>query len=191
MLLQVILPLKHVLLTLSASTTSSKHVLHEELELVWRPLTRRGRRSLLTRSMARARSRRRRRARARVSARVRARARSTTSSLLQGILGLQGHLVGDFQHGVRSIRWEFEAKYLLNDMHNVGSIWKVLHYILTGLEDLVPYVVANGELSELITKAIKHNRGVILKKSGVTNLRIQGLAKNVVEDIEVRLQPNR
>ena len=60
---------------------------------------------------------------------------------------------------MRSIRGEFEARYLLNDMHNIGSIRKVLHCILTGLEDLVPYVVANGELSELITKAIKHNRG--------------------------------
>ena len=89
-----------------------------------------------------------------------------------------------------SIHGEFEARHLLNYMHNIRRIRKVLHNILTSLEDLVPYVVANGELSELMSKAIKHNRGVIPKKGGVTNLRIQGLAKNVVEDIEVRLQPN-
>ena len=51
LLLQTIEPLLHVMLTLSTSTTLSKHVGHEELELV-RLLTRGGRREWLgTRSM--------------------------------------------------------------------------------------------------------------------------------------------
>jgi len=47
-------------------------------------------------------------------------------------------------------------------MHDIGSIREVPHHILTSLENLVPNVVTDGELGELIIEAIKHNLGVIM-----------------------------
>jgi hypothetical protein len=42
-------------------------------------------------------------------------------------------------------------------MHDVRSIRVVLHHILTSIENLHPNVSANGELGELIAKAIMDN----------------------------------
>ena len=61
----------------------------------------------------------------------------------------------------------------------------MLHYILTSLSDPIPNVFANGELSERLTKAIKHHYILISKKGGITALRIEDLAKNVVEHIVI------
>jgi len=46
---------------------------------------------------------------------------------------------------------------MFNDMHDEWSIWVVLYHILTSDEDLIPNITADGELGELITKAIKDN----------------------------------
>jgi hypothetical protein len=58
---------------------------------------------------------------------------------------------------VRGIGGKFDPQHLLNDVHDVRSIRVVLHHILTSLENLVPKVPTDGELGELISKAIKHN----------------------------------
>ena len=61
----------------------------------------------------------------------------------------------------------------------------VLHHILTSHEYLVPNIATDGELGELISKAIKYNLGILTEISRVTYLRIQDLTKNVVEHIVV------
>ena len=58
---------------------------------------------------------------------------------------------------VRDIKREVNAGHMLNDMHDEWSIGVVLHHILTSHEDLVPNIMTNGELGELISKAIKDN----------------------------------
>jgi hypothetical protein len=80
---------------------------------------------------------------------------------------------------------------MLNDIHDIGSIGVVLHHILiTSIENLHPNVPANGELGELIAKAVKNNLGVIMQMSRITVFWMQDLAKNVVKHIVVWLQPN-
>ena len=79
---------------------------------------------------------------------------------------------------------------MLNDMHDEWSIGVVLHHILTGHEDLVPNITTDGELGELISKAIKYNLGILTEIGRVTYLGIQDLTKNVVEHIVIGLQPN-
>ena len=79
---------------------------------------------------------------------------------------------------------------MLNDMHDIGSIGVVLHHIFTSIKDLCPNVPTNGELGEVIAKAVKDNLGVITKMSRVTTSGIQDLANNVVEHIVVWIQPN-
>jgi hypothetical protein len=64
------------------------------------------------------------------------------------------------------------------------------YHILTSHEDLVPNITTDGELGELISKAIKYNLGILTKISRVIYLRIQDLTKNVVEHIVVGPQPN-
>jgi len=56
---------------------------------------------------------------------------------------------------VRDIGREVNARHILNDMHDEWSIGVVLHHILTSDEDLIPNIVADGKLGELISKAIK------------------------------------
>ena len=46
---------------------------------------------------------------------------------------------------------------MLNDMHDEWSIGVVLHHILTSDEDLIPNITADGDIGELIFKAIKDN----------------------------------
>ena len=82
------------------------------------------------------------------------------------------------------------ARHVLNDMHGEWSIGVVLHHILTSHEDLVPNITTDGELGELISKAIKYNMGILMEISRVTYLGIQDLTKDVVEHIVVGLQPN-
>jgi len=79
---------------------------------------------------------------------------------------------------------------MLNDMHDEWSIGVVLHHILTSHKDLVPNITTDGELGELISKAIKYNLGILMEISRVTYLGIQDLTKNIVENIVVGLQPN-
>jgi len=76
-------------------------------------------------------------------------------------------------------------------MHDEWSIGVVLHHILTSHEDLVPNITTDGELGELISKAIKYNLGILTEIGRVTYLGIQDLMKNVVEHIVIGLQPNR
>ena len=59
---------------------------------------------------------------------------------------------------MRSTYGKLDAGHLVNNMHDVGSIWKVLHHILTSMVDPIPYVATDGELGEFFAKAIKHNR---------------------------------
>ena len=73
-------------------------------------------------------------------------------------------------------------------MHKVGSIRIVPHRILSRIMNLVPNVATDGELVNIITKALKHLLRIIMKKSGVTSLRIQDLMHDVVQNIEVGLQ---
>ena len=58
---------------------------------------------------------------------------------------------------MRDIGREVNAGHMLNDMHDEWSIWVVLHHILTSDEDLIPNIMADGEVGELISKAIKDN----------------------------------
>ena len=58
---------------------------------------------------------------------------------------------------------KLDARNLLNDVHNVGSIRKVPHYILTSLSDPIPNVFTDEELSEMLAKTIKHHRRIISK----------------------------
>ena len=73
-------------------------------------------------------------------------------------------------------------------MHKIGGIWKVPHRIFTGIMNLVPNIVTDGELVKILTKALKHLLRIIMKVSGVTSLRIQDLMQDVVQNIEVGLQ---
>ena len=81
-----------------------------------------------------------------------------------------------------------DAGHLLNHMHDVGCIGKMLLRILNSIMYLVPNVPADGEFLKIITKALKHLLRIITKKSGVTSLQIQDLSENVIEDIVVGLQ---
>ena len=58
---------------------------------------------------------------------------------------------------MRDIGREVNAEHMLNDMHDEWSIGVVLYHILTSDEDLIPNIVADEELGELISKAIKDN----------------------------------
>ena len=53
--------------------------------------------------------------------------------------------------------------------------------------NLVLNVATNGELVEIMTKALKHLLRIIIKISGVTTLRIRDLTKDVVHNIKVGL----
>ena len=86
-----------------------------------------------------------------------------------------------------SVYGEPNAGHLLNDMHNVWCIGKMLHRILSSIMDLVPNIAADGKLLKLIAKALKHLLRIITKEGGVTNLRIQDLSQNVIKDIVIGL----
>ena len=58
---------------------------------------------------------------------------------------------------MRDIGREVNAGHMLNDMHDEWSIGVVLYHILTSDKDLIPNITADGEFSELISKAIKDN----------------------------------
>ena len=83
---------------------------------------------------------------------------------------------------------EPDVGHLLNHMHDVGCIGKMLHRILSSIMYLVPNVPADGKFLKIITKALKHLLRIIIKESGVTSLLIQDLLQNVIEDIVVGLQ---
>ena len=123
LLLNAVHPNKHLLVTLHASTTSPKHILHEELELS-RRLTTGGGDRRLTMSMARARSTWWRS--------MGGRARSTFAfSFGLEFLYFQGHLVGDLELFTRGIGGKFDSQHFLNDVHDVGSIREMPHNVLT------------------------------------------------------------
>ena len=105
---------------------------------------------------------------------------STIGFLLEVFLSLQGQLVGDLELVVRGIGGELDSIHLLNNVHDVGSIGEMLHNILTSLSDPVPNVLTDGELSEMLTKAIKNHQRIITKKGRVTTLWIENLMKDVV-----------
>ena len=46
---------------------------------------------------------------------------------------------------------------MLNDMYDEWSIGVVLYHILTSDEELIQNITADGELGELVSKAIKDN----------------------------------
>ena len=65
-------------------------------------------------------------------------------------------------------------------MHDEWSIGVVLHHILTSHKDLVLNITTDGELGELVSKAIKYNLGILTEISRVTYLGIQDLMEDVV-----------
>ena len=87
-----------------------------------------------------------------------------------------------------SVRGKSDAGYLLNDMHNVWYIGKMLHRILSSIMYLVPNVSADGKFLKIISKSLKHLLRIITKVGGVTYLWIQDLSQNVVQNIIVGLQ---
>jgi hypothetical protein len=91
---------------------------------------------------------------------------------------------------MRSICGELDAEHLLNDMHDVGGIWKVAHSILTSLVNLVPYVSAKGELGQIITKAVENYHRITSHHRRITALGKQDVAKDIVQHIEIWLQPH-
>jgi hypothetical protein len=72
-------------------------------------------------------------------------------------------------------------------MHKVGSIRKAFDRILRSVMNLVPDVATDEELLKISTKAIKDLLRVITKIDGITNLWIQDLPQDVVQDIEIGL----
>ena len=66
---------------------------------------------------------------------------------------------------MRDIGREVNARHILNDMHDEWSIGVVLYHILTSDEDLIPNIMTDGELGELISKAIKYNLGILTEIS--------------------------
>ena len=79
-----------------------------------------------------------------------------------------------------SVYGEPNARHLLNDMHNVWCIGKMLHLILGSIMYLVPNIAADGKRLKIITKLLKHLLRIITKKGGVTYLRIQDLSQDVI-----------
>jgi len=67
-----------------------------------------------------------------------------------------GGLVGYLEKLLLSVIGKTNAGHLLNDMHNIWCIGKMLHRILGSIMDLVPYIAADGELLKLISKSLKH-----------------------------------
>ena len=55
-----------------------------------------------------------------------------------------------------SVIGKLDARYLLNDMHNVRCIGKMLYRILSSIMYLVPNIAADGKLLKFIAKALKH-----------------------------------
>ena len=86
-----------------------------------------------------------------------------------------------------SVYGEPNAGHLLNHMHNVWCIGKMLHRILSSIKDLVPNVSADGKFLKVISKSLKHLMRIITKEGGVTSLRIQDLSQNVIKDIVIGL----
>ena len=75
-----------------------------------------------------------------------------------------------------SVYGEPNAEHLLNDMHNVWRIGKMLHRILSSIMYLIPNVSADGKFLKLISKSLKHLLRIITKEGGVTSLWIQDLS---------------
>ena len=75
-----------------------------------------------------------------------------------------------------SVTGKPDAAYLLNDMHNVWCIGKMLYRILSSIMYLVPNVAADEKLLKIITKALKHLLRIITKEGRVTSLWIQDLS---------------
>jgi hypothetical protein len=71
-------------------------------------------------------------------------------------------------------------------VHDVRSIWKVLDQILRNIVNLVPNVLADGKLLEIITKPIKDLLRVP-EISRVPFLQIQDLPPDVVKHIVIGL----
>ena len=67
-----------------------------------------------------------------------------------------GGLVGYLEELLLSVIGKMDAGYLLNDMHNVWCIGKMLYQILSSIMYLVPNIAADGKLLKLIAKALKH-----------------------------------
>jgi hypothetical protein len=72
-------------------------------------------------------------------------------------------------------------------VHDVRSILKVLDRILRNIMNLVPNVLADGKLLEIITKPIKDLLRVIHEITRVPFLWIQDLPQDVVKHIVIGL----
>ena len=69
---------------------------------------------------------------------------------------MMGGLVGYLEELLLSVIGKTDVECLLNDMHNVWCIGKMLHRILRSIMYLVPNVSADGKLLKLISKSLKH-----------------------------------
>ena len=87
-----------------------------------------------------------------------------------------------------SVYGEPNVGHLLNHVHDVGGIGKMLHRILSSIMYLVPNVSTDGKFLKIISKSLKHLLRIITKESGITSLWIQDLSQNVIENIVVGLQ---
>ena len=67
-----------------------------------------------------------------------------------------GGLVRYLEELLLSVIGKTDAGYLLNDMHNVWCIGKMLYRILSSIMYLVPDIAADGKLLKLIAKTLKH-----------------------------------
>jgi hypothetical protein len=72
-------------------------------------------------------------------------------------------------------------------VHDIRSIWKVLDWILRNIMNLVPNVLADGKILEIITEPIKDHLRVIPEITRVPFLRIQHLPQDVVQHIVIGL----
>ena len=66
-----------------------------------------------------------------------------------------GGLVGYLEELLLSVIGKLDAGYLLNDMHNVWCIGKMLYWILNSIMYLVPNVSTDGKFLKLIAKSLK------------------------------------
>jgi hypothetical protein len=76
----------------------------------------------------------------------------------------------------------------LNDIHEKRSIWQRLVGVICSLLNLAPHKISDRKVTATSTKTTKDLRSIKHNMNGISNLWVQDEAKQIVEDIEVRLQ---
>ena len=83
---------------------------------------------------------------------------------------------------------ELHASHLLNNMHQIWSIGQVLVGIHGRISNLVPHEIRDTKAATISTKASQNLRSILTKVNGISKLGVNGVADQVVQHIEVRLQ---